>query len=258
MNLADYLGMPSPLESEARAFLPEDLPITILDIGACEGEDSIRYKMMFPRATIYSFEPLQRNIQRMQENFFTYGLHEQIKIMPYALSDADGWAEFYVSSGTPPGKENTPSWDYGNKSSSLLAPTRELSAHFGWLNFDSTIKVKTIRLCDFCAQEHIDRIDLIHMDVQGAELMVLKGAGEWLKKTKLVWLEVENVELYKSQPLKNDVERYMKTMQFIKIRDTVSSIAGDQCYINPRMVSPLKVYAYKAANYLRRMKKRLT
>lgn len=256
MNLAEYLAVPSPVEREARAFLSSDYPITILDIGACEGEDSIRYKMMFPCAVIYCFEPLQRNIQRMEENFLSYGFQEQINIIPYALSDSDGWAEFHVSSGVPPGKQNTSAWNYGNKSSSLLEPTSELSTHFRWLNFDSKIKVRTMRLRDFCAQKNMDRIDLIHMDVQGAELMVLKGAGEWLKKTKVVWLEVENVELYRSQPLKSDIENYMKKLQFIKVRDTVSSIAGDQCYINPRMVSRLKIYAYKSENYFCRIKER--
>ena len=70
------------------------------------------------------------------------------------------------------------------------------------------------------------------MDVQGAELMVLKGAQSILSRIGAIWLEVESVELYKGQPLKNVIELFMKKSGFVKLVDTVNDIAGDQLYVS--------------------------
>ncbi len=77
----------------------------------------------------------------------------------------------------------------------------------------------------------INNIDLAFIDVQGAELMVLKGAGDFIKNIEAIWMEVESIELYANQPLKNDVESFMKSHGFIKIIDTVDEVAGDQLYV---------------------------
>lgn len=89
-----------------------------------------------------------------------------------------------------------------------------------------------MRLEKYVADKNIKSIDFAHIDVQGAELMVLEGAGSFLQNVKLIWMEVEAVELYKNQPLKNDVEAFMKKNNFINILDTVNSVAGDQLYAN--------------------------
>ena len=70
------------------------------------------------------------------------------------------------------------------------------------------------------------------MDVQGAELMVLKGAGELIEHIKLIWLEVESVELYKDQPVRSDVEAFMRDNGFQLLKDTVGRVSGDQLYIS--------------------------
>jgi hypothetical protein len=56
--------------------------------------------------------------------------------------------------------------------------------------------------------------DMIKMDVQGAELDVLKGAVETLSTVKHVILELQVVEYNKGAPLKDDVIAYMDTQGF--------------------------------------------
>lgn len=43
---------------------------------------------------------------------------------------------------------------------------------------------------------HVDHIDFAHIDVQGAEAMVLDGGESTFKTTKAIWMEVAEVELY--------------------------------------------------------------
>jgi FkbM family methyltransferase len=201
----------------------------IFDIGACEGESSIRYSKLFPKAKIYTFEPLPANFALVKDNIKQY---QSNNIQPFqvCLSDAVGETVFYVSSGKPENAADE-DWNYGNKSSSILPPAEKTSDVHGWLKFENEIKVQTTTLKDFCFEKQIAHIDFIHMDVQGAELMVLKGANDFIQKINMIWLEVEAVELYKGQPLKNEIEAFMQNKGFVKIADTVYTTAGDQFWV---------------------------
>lgn len=224
-----YVKTPVSIEDELRSlFDPEDR-LTILDIGACEGLDSVRYAKLFPQSKIYAFEPLEANIDKIRK----YKKHfktTNIEVVPQALSDKEGTATFHVSSGNPEGKESD-EWDYGNKSSSLLPPDKKLHELHKWLKFEEKVEVATNTLNNFCQSYSIDEIDFIHMDVQGAELMVLKGAGDFLRRIKLIWMEVEEVSLYEQQPLKPEVQSFMAKNGFVKVKDTVNDISGDQLYV---------------------------
>lgn len=232
ISIKNYINTPSPISIELGILFHRDHKMVIFDIGACEGEDSIRYAKMYRHATIFSFEPLPKNFKKVQENIQKYSMGNIFSFC-LALGDTEGETKFYVSTGSPEGADEFSDWDYGNKSSSLLPPN-QVTTHYAWLKFDETITVKTTTLAQFCGEHHIDKIDLLHMDVQGAELMVLNGAETYLEKTKAVWLEVEAVSLYKDQPLKNDVQVFMAHHGFIKVVDKTDSLSGDQLYVNKR------------------------
>ncbi len=230
MNLDDYLKTPSPHQKAlAKLFGPNE-QLVIFDIGACEGEDSIRYHRMFPNAKIYSFEPLPKNIIRFKSNIKKYQA-QNITLTVEALSDNEGHATFFVSSGQPEHIEASEDWDYGNKSSSLLPPEKTKEVH-KWLKFKEEITVTTTTLAIIFERFGIDFVDFIHMDIQGAELMALTGAGAKISQVKSIWLEVEAKELYKDQPLQKEIEQFMTDHGFRKVMDTVGEVAGDQLYVN--------------------------
>ncbi|MCP4001327.1 MAG: FkbM family methyltransferase [Gammaproteobacteria bacterium] len=239
MNTGDlYLQTPSEIAKQLFAIFKPDDALTILDIGSCEGLDSIRYSNMFPDARVYAFEPLPANIEKIEANLKKYA-KPNITIIKEALSDQQGTATFFVSSGHPDNKPAVDEWDYGNKSSSLLAPHETKNTH-KWLEFNEEITVPTNTLENVCQQHGIDTIDFIHMDVQGAELMVLSGAGKLLSEIKLIWLEVEAIELYKDQPVKVDVEEFMRLNDFQLIKDTVGRTSGDQLYVEKAFYKKIK------------------
>jgi 2-O-methyltransferase len=225
-----YIQSKHQIEDELLHLFSRDEAVIIFDIGTCEGEDAVRYSNMFPSARIFAFEPRPDNLKKIHENLRHYQ-KKNVIVSDLALSSSNGTATFFLSSGKPGNEVESDNWDFGNKSSSLLPPSEQMKEVTSWLNFDQTIEVNTKRLDDYCAEHKLERIDLIHMDVQGAELMVLEGAGFFLDKVKCVWLEVEAVELYKDQPLKNDVENFMKAKGFQLIRSTVGHISGDQFYV---------------------------
>jgi FkbM family methyltransferase len=216
-------------------FAPNE-KLVIFDIGACEGEDSIRYSRMFPNARIHLFEPRPDNLKKIDQNLRDFKC-TSVAVSSLALSNAAGEATFYLSSGKPDEAQSASDWDFGNKSSSLLPPGEKMKEHTSWLEFKDQLVVQTERLDTYCASHNIVRIDLIHMDVQGAELMVLEGAGAMLQNIAAIWLEVEAVELYKNQPLRQDIERFMSEYHFVCVKSTVNNVAGDQLYLNKKLVS---------------------
>ncbi|MXV17463.1 FkbM family methyltransferase [Hufsiella ginkgonis] len=230
----EYVKQPSPIGEELKLLFGGAAQLVFFEIGACEGEDSIKYSRMFPQATIYAFEPLPGNMSIIRRNLEKYGITNVIP-QPFALSDAPGDAEFFVSSSTrQPANEN---WDFGNKSSSLLQPDKHLEL-VDFIEFTDRIKVKLSTIADFCLRHNLSSVDFIHMDVQGAELRVLKGAGEFLRSVKAIWLEVSKIHLYKDQPLAGEIYSYMTANGFVLVKDETDAVTGDHLYVNATYVDP--------------------
>lgn len=241
---SQYIKDQLPIEKELKQIfnLREDL--VIFDIGSCECEDSIRYTKLFPNSHVFAFEALSSNVKIAQELIAASDVGDRITLINTALSNEIKHSKFYVSSGQPQGLANTADWNYGNKSSSLYPPSIETEVHYPWLNFNQTIEVKTQTLFQVCKDYRIEKIDYIHIDVQGAELDVLKGAKCLLNSVRAIWMEVEAVMLYDGQPVKSDVEKFMNTVNFFKVKDTVSHVTGDQLYLNSKYF-PLKNFVNK-------------
>lgn len=229
-NDLEYLNRPLEINKELTSYFVVNDVKLILDIGACDGLDSIKYAKLFPKSEVFSFEPLLTNFELINRNIDRYQIQNIIPIN-LALSNIKGEATFYVSSGRPDEISEEIDWDFGNKSSSLLEPNKTKEIH-PWLRFQEKIVVQTETLENFLNEKNIKIVDFLHMDVQGAELMVLQGAGKFISKIKMIWLEVENIELYKNQPLASDVEHFLLKNGFSKIKDTVNHIAGDQLWVN--------------------------
>ena len=230
-NRDKYINTPIEIEADILAFLKPELVKTVFDIGACEAEDSIKYSILFPNATVYAFEPRLDNIEIGKKSILKYQ-RSNIILENVALSNINGTAIFYLSEGRPSNMNADLDWDFGNKSSSLLPPSDKMKSYVNWLEFKNKVEVNTIRIETYVTEKNITEIDFMHIDVQGAELMVLEGASNFIEKIKLIWMEVEAVELYKNQPLKNDVESFMKKNNFVNVIDTVNGYAGDQLYVN--------------------------
>lgn len=247
---ASYILTDTPLKKDLLRLFKKADKLTILDIGGCEGEESIRYSRLFPNAEIFIFEPLPANQELIKTNIIHYKI-ENVKLLSFALSDEDGIAEFYVSSAHPQDQLKELDWNFGNKSSSLLEP--ETYTIHKWLKFKDKIKVPTMTLNTFVEQNKMDKIDFVHMDVQGAELKVLLGAKDNLKKIKAMWLEVADISIYKNQVLRKEIEGFMKSNGFSLVKTQMEGLTGDQFYINNKERSLLSFF-----NNLKNIKMRLS
>lgn len=191
-------------------------PRSIADIGAADGADTVAYARNYPSAAVFAFEPLATNVEKLRA-----ATDDIVNVSVYdtALGDENKVAaDFWVSGGAPRNWKGGP-WPY---SSSLLEPGEHVEVH-PWCTFEKH-HTSVSRL------DSLLRVapDYIHMDVQGAELKVLRGAGELLKTVRAVWMEVADVPLYREQPLRTDVEAFMRAQGFFLIAYYGSHISGDQ------------------------------
>jgi FkbM family methyltransferase len=231
-DLSDYLAKKTPPELELARLFRRSAPLVIFDIGACEGEDSIRYSRAFPNARVYAFEPLPQNHPLIRSNLARYRA-SSVELIPIALSDRTGTATFHVSSGRPSEEFSGKSWNYGNKSSSLLPPAGQ-GPMYGWIEFKESMSVPTGTLDSFCAERGIEAIEFIHMDVQGAEHLVLSGGSAALARTTALWFEVSEQRVYQGQKLRAEMEQLMRERGFVLGFQAFHGVEGDQFYINRR------------------------
>jgi hypothetical protein len=120
------------------------------------------------------------------------------------LSDADNKELTFFENKEHPG---------GN---SYYRENTEFSLDATFLFNDShKVNKRSITLDTVIKQKGFPLPDLIKMDVQGAELDVLKGASETLKYCKHLILELQHVEYNTGAPLKNEVVEYLKSLGFL-------------------------------------------
>lgn len=173
-----------------------DNPRTLIEIGSNDGSHTRQFAEAFPNAQIYGFEPDARawaNLVKAIES------HSNVHVRNIAISDVDGEADFFNSGGRPPElAEETPEWGW-DKSGSLCEPTGHRVKH-PWCRFEQVSRVKTRTLDTVTAELSLSGIDIIWMDVQGAEKLVLSGAQRSLRFTRFLYTEFSNEELYKGQP----------------------------------------------------------
>jgi hypothetical protein len=74
-----------------------------------------------------------------------------------------------------------------------------------WVKFENTIEVKTKKLETYCLENKIEKIDFIWMDVQGAELNIIKGMGEFKDKINYIYTDYSDEELYECQGTKQQI-----------------------------------------------------
>jgi len=157
--------------------LPADKPKQIVIVGANEGTEIHRLRRSYPNARFRCFEPSPQWFSKLSSQFKRLDYVDNREL---ALSDAKGTATFY----------ELPLAGNG----SLLRPDQEKWSRFTKIDDNEMasfqVKVSTLDV------EAVDlaHIDLLWMDVQGAEGNVLKGGVETMERVSAVFLEVALVD----------------------------------------------------------------
>jgi len=170
---------------------------SIIDIGANEGQFSIKARTLFPKASIYAFEPIKSIYDQLIKNF----AHDK-KFTAYdvALGEQKGVIEFF---------ENESS-----ASSSALEMEKTHADHFDFTKNVKAISVNVEKLDDVFANQKINGPLLIKLDVQGYEKIVINGGMNTIRKAEMIITELSFTELYKNQVLFDEMYHLLKSLGF--------------------------------------------
>ncbi len=193
----------------------------VLEIGCNDGTDTNKLLELLPSGTVYCFEPDPRALARFRETVN----NERAILTEAAISNQDGEATFYGSSGRPPEKSRhvgashycyLEEWDL---SGSLCKPTGHLDFS-PWTTFpeDRQYTVSTLRLDTWLlTRGAIDIIDFIWCDVQGAEAQVILGAPNALAKTRYFYTEFYDNPLYEGQLPLTELQKMLPGFELLGI-----------------------------------------
>ena len=135
-----------------------------LDIGANIGAVSLHLASLVGRSgKVYCFEPVPHLHKRLATNSARHANNEALNLFNVALSDRIGEAELSM-----------PRLDYPNQGmGSIVNKDRFLEIR---------LQVKTTTVDRFVASNGLTHLDLVKMDVQGAEPLILAGATDTLRE----------------------------------------------------------------------------
>lgn len=160
---------------------------TIVDVGAAVGDYTERFLFFFPQADVYAFEPTPASFRTLQQRFLKSG---RVHAFPIALADYQGSSNFFINANPV--------------TNSLLPATDKADM---WSDAPGAYSRKDVITCPvttldrFCEEHGISSIDILKIDAQGADLMVLKGGEQLLRRggVTAALVELTFVPLYNEQ-----------------------------------------------------------
>jgi len=119
-------------------------------------------------------------------------------------------------------------------SSSMFQSTDVLRNTFPGVVETGDVKmIKTARLDTLLGRAGVtpSMVDVLIFDIQGAELMALKGSGAFLDTARFVEVELSTEPIYEGAPLAPEVDRYLTDHGFVRQSDIPWH--GDTIYSRP-------------------------
>lgn len=171
----------------------------IVELGSRGGEDERDLRACFSEPARYVMvEPDMRNCQIILDAPWGRGvfIHTNRRLVLGAISDHNGTATFYASQN-----------EAGDRlSGSIRRPTGHLDF---FPNVEFPAELQTVVPCytldEIFRRENLEKIDLLWVDIQGAENLMIAGGQMALSRTRFLFIEAETEELYEGEALKPDL-----------------------------------------------------
>jgi FkbM family methyltransferase len=152
----------------------------VIDAGANRGAFTDAFLRLHQPERIVLVEAIPELAMKLQAR---YEGDPRISVVSAALSDSSGEAKFEINR--------------SEASSSLLPIDPRNSGWFGRdLSVANSISVVTLTLPELMDRQQLERVDLLKLDLQGAERLVLSGGAKVLDRVRVIYTEVFFERLY--------------------------------------------------------------
>ena len=140
---------------------------TAFDIGANMGFYTIWFSKFIKNGRIYSFEPDERNYERLRKNIEINRMTNLITAHKKAVSDVNDIILFSKS--------------LDGENHIMTRESKSLE----------TVRIEAITLDSFCFEFNVKNIDYLKIDVEGFETFVLLGGAEMFRQKKIDIVQLE-------------------------------------------------------------------
>lgn len=153
---------------------------TVFDIGANVGDVSLLMLYYFPQAQVYSFEPCADTYAQLVGNIKQVGCQSRSKAVQLGFFDETKTAVLNITS-----------FHGANSMLGLTDEYRRMNPHIKEIKSE---QINLMRLDEYVAEQGIEHIDLVKIDVEGVEQQILRGGREtFTNKVDTVILEISFV-----------------------------------------------------------------
>lgn len=178
-------------------------PKGILHIGANRGQEAEFYNKHGIRNVVW-VEALNHVYSDLVSNVSKYG-HTCINA---CVSDKEGQKVTFHESNNEA------------QSSSFLNLGTHKQAH-PEVNYVKDHEMITTTIETLYKSHNLSGLDMLVMDIQGAEMLALKGAGDLLNEFKYAYLEVNTNYVYEGCALLPEIEKYLSKYGFKKAEERI-------------------------------------
>jgi FkbM family methyltransferase len=152
----------------------------VVDAGANRGAFTDAFLLLHQPERVILVEAIPKLAENLRAR---YAGDPRISIVAAALSNRNGEAPFEINR---------------SEASSSLLPIDPRNS--GWfardLSVARTVQVPTLTLCELMTREGLQTVDLLKLDLQGAERLVLTASAEVLDRVQVIYTEVFFEPLY--------------------------------------------------------------
>ena len=153
---------------------------TVIDGGANRGAFTDAFLQLHQPERVVLVEAIPELAEKLRAK---YMMDRRVSVVSAALADTNGEAQFEINR--------------SEASSSLLAIDPRNSQWFARdLKVDRAIRVATMTLPSLMEEQRLETVDLLKLDLQGAERLVFTGGEHVLDRVRVIYTEVFFEQLY--------------------------------------------------------------
>jgi len=180
----------------------------IFDVGGNQGQSIEKFKKIFNKPIIHSFEPIQSEFKKMQAKFKN---DSDVFLNNFALGDKEEIKEFNITA-----KSANSSFNKIKNNTAWLKKRQEenFSKSKSFVTKKEKVKINTID--NYCNEKKINKIDLLKIDTQGYEDKVLEGSVNCFKNNNIsaVVTEIMFDNVYDKYFSFSDIEKHILPFNF--------------------------------------------
>lgn len=193
-------------------------PASVLHIGAHAAEEARTYERCGIRR-VWWIEANPELLGNLRAEVERYGGHGVIEAAVDAVDDEE--VAFHVTN--------------SSQSSSILDLDTHRQ-HYPDIDVERTVQLRTVTVDTLADRYDFSGINLVNLDIQGAELRALRGAVNTLAHVDYVYTEVNRESVYRGCALVGEIDEFLGQLGLGRVRTSWTDAGwGDALYIRGRL-----------------------